>query len=525
MSIAFTITSIVLTGILSAIVGTAMRVNISDNWEEKRCDTYVVPIAGFFKPPNDPRSPSQFARDNWAFCQKEFVQNALRTAAEVPKAMTTVAASSVGAVQGIASTLADIFYSLWNFCFQTYTTFMEKMKGVAKLFQNFLINLNSIVERLHASALAIVYALISLIVSVINSVQVTLIVGIIVIGIIAALQILLFFIFLPISGLIISITAAISVMVVAVVTTIAAAVVAELFTPGACFVEGTLISLKGGPSVPIEKIKIGDVLGDGGRVTAVHQFETTDTVFDLWGIAVTGDHLVMHGDSLIPVREHPEAVEDSRWWSNSLWCVNSLWCLTSTTRRIPVVSAKKGVVLFADWEEIDATDTESLEAWYREVWSGLNKGVPCPPVEPRVLAAEAGMTSDCLIACQDWMGRQVYVPIQDIKIGQRVFDSPTTTTRVVGKVVIAGDQTTDAVEFFPNHIISCASWVKQRDIWTCGGLSQEIHPVRWEHLYTKSGVFMLKGGWLIRDASDLGLGELRSLVDRLILHPNDSGRT
>jgi hypothetical protein len=523
----FSCLTIALTVGLGAVISAAFRVNVGANWEERRCDPHVVPIAGFFKPTKDPRTAAQFATDNWSFCQKEYIQNALRVAADVPKAMAAEGAATVGVMQDIASAVADVFFDLWKFCYETYSAFMGKMKGVAKLFHNFMINLYSITERLNAAALSIIYGLIALIVTVVNSVQVTLIVAIVVIGIILALQIILFFVLMPISGLIITVTALVSVAVVSVTTAIAAAMVAEMFTPGACFAKNTPVQLASGATCPISKIRLNDTLRDGGRVTAVHKFRSFVTFYNLHGVRVTGDHLVAHPDEprrRIYVSKHPEAtvVEDSIWpYPVS---ATEVWCLTTTTRCIPCVGTD-GVILFADWEEIPDDDVRGLTRWFRNVWHELNGAVSSPNVEKRVIESEAGLSPDCLIPCMDWAGRQYTRQLRDIGIGDIVYDSPTTTTVVVGKTAIVGDMATDAIEMPCGggiQFVSCATWVKEEGgtLWRPAadvGVVREVHPVRWEHLYTQSGHFMIGGNHLVRDASDVGLTGLRPLVDSIVL--------
>ena len=196
-----------------------------------------------------------------------------------------------------------------------------------------------------------------------------------------------------------------------------------------------------------------------------------------------------------------------------------MYCLTTTTRRIPCVG-KSGIILFADWEEIADSDVPALTHWYRMVWLTLNGSEPPKPSEA-ALEAEAGLSPDCQIACRDWMGRRTTKRLSDVRIGDYVCDGPRSTTRVVGKVVIAGDQATDAVEV-GGQFMSCATWVQvQRPAgWRQAaelGTVHEIHPIRWEHLYTESGQFVV-ADILVRDASDVGLSNLRPLVDSVVLN-------
>lgn len=513
---------------LGAILSTAFRTNISANWDANRCDPYVVPMAGFFKPSTDPRTAAQFAKDNWSFCQKEYVQDAIRTAAAVPKELAEAEAATVGVVQDIASVFADIFADLWKFCYEAYSTFMDRMKGASKLFHNFMINLHSIVGRLQAATLSIVYGLIALITAFVSSVQLVLIVAIVIIGILIALQIILFFILLPISGLIITMTAVISVVVVAIATAISAAMVAELFTPGACFVTGTPVIMHDGTTRPIDQIKIGDALGGGARVTATHRFRTADTVYDIDGIGVTGDHLVVNPSNLkelIPVHRHPDSKPIPVSWTNWMHGGRDLWCLTTTNRRIPCKGATTGAILFADWEEIPEGDDDKLAAWFRSVWTTLNgrESIARKPMA-HVLDAEAGLSPDCRVAIPNWLGGVTWRPIRDIRVGDRVFDETGRTTAVVGKVRIEGDMTTDAVELRTEsggvQFVSPALWVHHETIWQPAAFFAkrvDVHFVALEHLYTASGSFMIESGHRVRDASDVGLGGLRPIVEDVVL--------
>lgn len=508
---------------VAATVAASMRVNISNNWEARRCDPGVMAIASFFKPANDPRTPSQFATDNWSFCQKEYVQEGIRAAAAIPQELAQAEGAVVGVVRDIAGSLADVFFDVWKVCHEAYSTFMDRMKVVAKLAHNFMIQLHSIVGRLQASALSIVFGLISLIAAYISATQLVLIVAIAIIGILIALQIILFFVLLPISGLIISVTAIISVTVVAVATAIAAATVAELFTPGACFAAGTRIMMgRGRGAVPIENMRIGDTLLDGGVVTAVHRFRQREQFYDVDGILVTGDHLIQ-----MPNRPSRMArVRDVAIAPPLPAAESDLWCLTTTTRRIPIQGRERAHV-FADWEEIPEADTMAQMAWYNSVWQTLNPSEPPEAARKCELAAEAGVSPDCQIPMAGWFGQRQLRRAMDVRIGDWLYTREGLLTRVVGVVELAGDQVTDAVELRGAYgepaLVSVGSWVRGLGwpAWRHPSKepARDLHPVRWRHFYTTAGEFQVgaAGSWSIRDASDVGLAKIGDLVDDVVL--------
>ena len=520
---------------LGATVAAAFRTDIRRNWSTRRCEPGVVPIAGLFKPPTDTRSAADFAKDNWRYCQKEYVQRAVALAAEAPKGLAEAEEAVVGVVEDLTDKIADAFVGMWRFCYEAYSSFLDNMKGAAKLFHNFLINLHSVVGRLQAAALSIIYGLIAVIVSFLNTVQVVLIVAIVIIGILIALQIILFFLLLPISGLIITVTAIVSVAVVVIATAITAAMVAEMFQTEGCFVAGTPVLLVDGTTRPIEAVAVDDVLVDGGRVTAVHKFLTTEGMYEVDGIQVSGNHLMVEpSGSLAPVAESSVAtpVEHRSWFFGlPAGGAREIWCLTTTTRRIHCVGRSGVAHVFADWEEIPSHDTKALQAWEGAVHDMLNgtRGGPQPH-----MTSEAALGPDCLVCVVDWTGRRVWRPVSTIDIGTRIVTNLNgDVTTVTGVVELAPDEVFSAVNLpsgeHGRQTVSVGCWVlggnavgTEAAVWDhpfrarpAAGAAATAGP--WRHIYTRSGELMLSGGWRLRDASDVGLDRVDDLVETVVL--------
>jgi hypothetical protein len=537
---------------LGVAFAASFRASIAADWTNRHCDPGVMPLAGLFKPDADPRSRSQFAADNWRSCQKEYVQAALRTATAAPEALAAAQADTVGVVDDITHGLTDLFVDLWGFCYEAYSTFMEKIHGVAKLFHNQLVSIHAMAGRLNAAITSLVFGLISMIVAFVSSVQLVVIVVIIVVGILLIMQILLFFLLLPISSLILTISALVMSVAVVVATTVAAVSVGEMFQTGACFLAGTPVAFRGGETRPIEAIQIGDRLADGGVVTAVHRFWGCDPVYDLHGVQVTGDHLVWDYDSsggtraiLVPVSEHAHSLPIPPGLVERVFgpAPRELWCLTTTSRTIPVRSPKtegNGLLVFADWEEIPMADMDGLRDWHAEVWRTLN-GPTGPAVErpmSAVLASEAGLAPECRLAVQTtrWFhgsgAGYRWVPITEVKAGDYIATNATLThfTQVVGTVRLRPDQAVTAIELpvgGSTARITAGTWLYQgSSIWAPAMSHLRPLPVSssgmpdWFHLYTAAGHFLLEGGWRVRDASDVGLEGLAPIVGRVVLASN-----
>ena len=519
---------------LGAIIATAYRTEIERNWDHYRCDPGVILLAKGFKPPTDPRTPSQFAEDNLNFCQKEYVQAAIRDAAALPSEMAKAEADTVAALKDVADVAGDIFVDVWTFIYEAYSAFMDQMKTSAKLFQNMLLNMKLMVDRLQASILAIVYGLISLFIAFINTVRVTVIVIIIVIGILIGLSILIMWFFPPIFIL----TDLMTALAVAAVAAIGVELAeAEGFQECKCFTTGTSIVMQEGSRKPIEQIRVGDVLSGGAKVSATHQFWSADTVFDLSGIHVTGDHLVhITNGKRIPVRDHPDARPLPASWN----CLGSrrqtLWCLTTSTRTIPCLGSNNEILTFADWEEIDAGDEATLKKWYAGVWASLNGRAPLRKPTRACLDSEAAVSPACMIEIQRWGARSTWIRAAEVRIGDRMLLSPTESTEVVGIVQIDGDEVESAVSLesaqHDSQIVSLGTWVLGSsgsgsgilpEVWAppIGLPVAKERPTSWLHFYTDSGRIRLSGNWILRDASDVENTDVRRLVDQVVLKSTD----
>lgn len=74
-----------------------------------------------------------------------------------------------------------------------------------------------------------------------------------------------------------------------------------------CFAPGTCLLMADGTERPIEQIRIGDRVAEGGLVLATGRFLASD-MYSLRGVLVSGSHLILHGGLWAPVSDHPDAI-------------------------------------------------------------------------------------------------------------------------------------------------------------------------------------------------------------------------
>jgi hypothetical protein len=75
-----------------------------------------------------------------------------------------------------------------------------------------------------------------------------------------------------------------------------------------CFDPDTMVVLKSNKSVPMFTLAVGDVLHTGETVTSIYRLDGKGVnMYHLSGVAVSGDHKVMHNSQPIKVKDHPAA--------------------------------------------------------------------------------------------------------------------------------------------------------------------------------------------------------------------------
>jgi len=179
--------------------------------------------------------------------------------------------------------------------------------------------------------------------------------------------------------------------------------------------------------------------------------------------------------------------------------------------------------MFADWEEIPADDYEALNAWYVAVWDALNPTDKCASWHSKMyIDSETGISPDCLVQRVSFW-KSEWVRVSEIRLGDYIRVG-TEETRVVGIVEIDPYEITKVVEL-PSECgpqtVSCSVWMRQYGRWQNPNgfklMSTHHGMPPFRQLYTQNGKIELCGGWQLRDASDVGLTELRPLVESIVL--------
>lgn len=245
-----------------------------------------------------------------------------------------------------------------------------------------------------------------------------------------------------------------------------------------CFDEDTEICLKNGEKKKIRDIQIGDILIDGGKVTAFFKATSKDReMYILNDILVTGNHTLIDQElGVIKVKNHPNSIKYGSYYKPYVFCVNT------TTKKIPIKN-----VLFLDWDEVDEMDVVMLR---QEMKDHLPDRFDLKHIHKFL---ESGLHPNTLIELDD--GRSI--PIKEIQVNDQLRFGE----QVLGIVEINGKDVDKVKEYEINgfkFIGSSNLRMYSKDLGGClstldmGGIPVK-KPKKLYHIITDSKFFRING--------------------------------
>jgi hypothetical protein len=272
-----------------------------------------------------------------------------------------------------------------------------------------------------------------------------------------------------------------------------------------CFAENTQVNTKDGPQA-IETIQLNQVLSDNGVVTGILNFEhPINDMYSLYGVHVSGSHIVYENKKPMFVKDHPEAqkLPDQN---------RKVVCLITSTRRIPIITPN-GPIDFADWEEID-NELEELKEWNQQVFALLNPGQTY--IEPSMtsLFSESGVSGNTHIKTLN----VETLKASELRPGSTILSADGTPTKVRGVVKLTGKEVVNCSYLSNDASISAGTWVKEYNTWIqrCHLTPKRPKESLWYQFFTESGTFIIQDGQkqiLVRDFTDVGSSEIHKTYD------------
>lgn len=497
------LTTLVLTGLVTAIIVNADLEGIRQNWDTRRCELPVMMAASLLKPKDVSMSGFEYTQSNFNFCMSDMATHALRGAFAPLYAVLGKQADAMTMVQtplnGVRAMLARA-----KGIFETYLGEQaHKYNVIAVSMRTTWQRLIFAMGRIQAIMFSIVYMGLSANALFQNTIDFVFYVIKIFIIILISLIILLFFVLLPV------LPAILGVIAVMASVGVGAAGLAGPF----CVDPNARVRMADGTLKPLQEIQCGDVLQshDLDKKNIVEGVLEADanmtSLVELEGIKMSGSHRVLWKGKWILAEDHPDAK------SLGIERLPRLICLNTSCHEVPIAIQNLKTVWVGDWEEVDTP--QGRRAWIEMVDILLNQGcfatVPQPTAVPLVSADTR--------VFQEHIGP---VPISTIQIGDRILSNHqvATTVKAVYKGHIHVTETPERPEWVSDGVWK---WVSNK-FWTCGnGIQSDAcgeHRLEGWFLVTEDETFLVELAGkqvLVRDFTEVGASRIHETYEMLDL--------
>jgi hypothetical protein len=359
---------------LGLIISTLERSSVMKNWDKRRCELPVTIASMFFKPDSDPRSKSDFAKDNFNFCMGQYVDNFMKILLTPINAVFGKHTNLAGSAIDMISTIRNLATTLMNTLSEFLDTYYRKFNASVYEISRIIQYLRMAMRRANGVVINMLYTGLTMFRGLLSTIQFVIKVILIICGIMLAIIIILIFVLFPFIPMILSVLGAIvsTVLILAMYVSNTIGNEASSDSSGFCFSEKTYIIVnENGKNIKksVNEIKIGDKLGNNyGKITAIIKMNGKNIqLYDINGIIVSGSHLILGTDNIwksVASDERSIKVNDTS---------NILYCFNTTTHNIPVYSDKlNSIITFRDWEEIPDDDEFGQYTWVYTILSTLN---------------------------------------------------------------------------------------------------------------------------------------------------------
>lgn len=460
--------------------------NIQAEWDKRRCEPTIMFSAFLYKPSTDPRSSSTFASDNFSFCVRSLIDDVfkelLAPVLGVFSQQMAAANTTNGILNSVRNQVGNTFRSfggVFNEFFDTYKRGTMQLSRITQLLKQAMLKVS-------AAVVSIVFLGLSLMTSLLNSYDFVVKVVIIIMSILVALIVLLFFALIPFMPIIFTTIAILS----AAGLGSAVGGMAGAF----CIDPDELVLLANGDKIPISEIPLGAELGEGcGKVEGILETDPVQILYNVEGVKMTGSHLVFFGPAQTPLfaSEYPGAVTVPNTKMTKLIVLNT------TSHKIPLVREDGGTLLVGDWEEIQTE--EGQETWEKLVWEILNGSSS--------VYSETSTSTEALFAPSTMVVEKQLgvIPISSVKRGMIISDMNGFPTKVLGTYK-ATPQTPFAT------MTSGVRFYSSEGVWKKIGIQVKGNETIGYSLITESGHFRIitDSGHMysVRDFTEVGESNL-----------------
>jgi len=336
---------------------------IKDNWSEERCKPNIIPFAGLINKPEG-SSAFEFTQENYTYCIQNILTPITSDAVQPLSYITSGITAVFGGLLNSFNEMRDMVSNVRTSIGSIATEVFGRIMNVIIPFQQMLLVITDIMGKIGGvltSALYTVMGTVDLLESMLGAILEFAVIILITMAVLITVLFILVIINIGIlnfpMAITLGITSGIALVSFIVISILCAILIVFLEvnlgipfkssipaipSPSSCFDRNTKIELVGGSFKNISQLKVGEMLKNNSRVTAILKLDSSNQeMFNLNGIIVSGSHPVFYKNKWILVCQHP----DRKYISNYIEPI--IYCLNTTSKLIEI-----NEMFFSDWDEV-----------------------------------------------------------------------------------------------------------------------------------------------------------------------------
>lgn len=379
---------------------------VRDNWATMRCKPWILPFAGWIYPEQTNTS------ENFQFCIQNILLNMMGYVLAPFNYLIAGATASLDEIgQGIAQArnmTSQVRTSVSNITEETLgkiVNFLIPIQNMSIAFVDTMQKIQGILVSGLYTTLGTYYALQSVLGAVLDFIiKILLALVLVIVGL--WLTPVTWGVAATMTGIFTAI--AVPMAVISVFMTQVMHIPVDGIPKLRCFAPNTLLKLQTGHLIHIQDCKLGQILSDGGKITAILKLDANNlNMYNLHGVTVSGCHYVYWQKQgiWIPVNQHPDAIPIQH-------NLDYVYCLNTTQKQIPI-----GTGIYADWDELYDPDVLSFVLNYdKQIGNGFHQK---PKKDTIYREFNTCMDKNTPI----WLYNYKTLPISNIHIGQRLINN------------------------------------------------------------------------------------------------------
>lgn len=489
---------------LGVTISSIEKIVVMNNWDKRRCDFPIIIASAFFKPDGYNGSSSQFAKENFNFCMKTYIDKFMEILMvpinfifEKQIGLAENALSMINSLRIMTKTMYDNFKAYLDKYFKKFNIAISEISRISQY-------LRMAIQKINAAMMSMVYTGVTIYRGIVNMIQFVVKVILIMCGVMLAIMIILIFILFPFIPMILSVIS----MIIYTVNILSnlfegsssgTLSTATSYKNGFCFSKDTILITENGLK-KVNEIKIGDILDKCGIVTTVIKMNGKGIkLFNLNGIYVSGSHLVKYKEWNL-VEEDPRSIKTDKE-SDILYCFNT------TSHNIPVYS-NGSKTIFRDWEEMEENDKEGHYLWNYMIFKKLNMSSNYSKWKDGLQTSEIPLMN---LKVKTISG---FVNISELDISDKILDRNGNEQYILG-TIIGRTSGTNRTSRTTNDEWHTELYEYNDGIWIKGNSIIGEDCIEGRTLITETGEFIIWDGKekIIRDFTEIGYDHIHETYE------------